>query len=80
MLKLDPPLHADRKEDYVELAVTLRHYANGLRESGLENNMDQAVLWFWHVKNTCATCHQVYRFGEEQPLRRSALAVPEAKE
>lgn len=69
MLKHKPPYYADRMDDYVELAVTLRHYANGLRESGVEKNMDQAVLWFWHVKNACATCHQVYRFGEDKPLR-----------
>jgi hypothetical protein len=74
MLGYEPPLHPDRPEDYVELAVTLRHYASGLREAAVERNMDQAVLWFWHVKNTCAGCHQIYRFGEEQPLRRPSYA------
>lgn len=69
ILKYKPPLHSERTQDYEEFAVTLRHYASGLRESAIERNMDQAVMWFWHVKNTCATCHQIYRFGEESPMR-----------
>jgi hypothetical protein len=71
ILQFKPPYYADLLQDYEECAITLRHYACGLKESAAEKNMNQAVMWFWHVKNVCATCHQVYRFGEETPLRRS---------
>jgi len=80
MLEFTPPLHPDRTEDYVELAVTLRHYASGLRESAVEGNLDQAVLWFWHVKNTCMTCHEVYRFGEQEPLRKPLSVTPRSND
>ena len=78
ILEFKPPCHSDELEDYTELAVTLRHCASGLREAAVERNMDQAVLWFWHVKNSCANCHDVYRFGEIRPLRRSIAPVPDS--
>ena len=75
ILRFKPPYFGDEIDDYTELAVTLRHCASGLREAAVERNMDQAVLWFWHVKNSCANCHDVYRFGEVKPLRRSIGAA-----
>jgi hypothetical protein len=71
VLERIPPKHSDRLDDYREFAVMLRHYSSGLLESATERNADQAVLWYWHVKNTCASCHRIYRFAEERPLRGS---------
>ena len=70
ILRFSPRLHADQTDEYLELAVMLRHHASGLREAAQERNVDQTVMWFWHVKNSCISCHKIYRFGEQSPLRR----------
>jgi len=69
ILRCTPPLFHDNDRDFRELAVSLRYYANGLQASAYERSAEESVLWFWHVKNTCDSCHKVYRFGEQDPIR-----------
>ncbi len=70
ILRHKPPYFADRTTDFEEHAISLPHYATGLRQTALEKNLLECIHLFTHMKNTCHSCHQTYLFGEDTPIRR----------
>jgi hypothetical protein len=62
VLQKRAPARGERTE-FELLAVIQSHNASALADAALQNDLTSQRHWYLHIKETCQSCHEQFRFG-----------------
>ncbi len=60
-----PPVHASQQAQYIQMYNDSRTAAAMVQLTAVENNPDELLHWYNHLRASCAGCHLVFKPDEE---------------